>query len=154
MTSDALAAADNNARWCDAVCRSHGLATRFTGDLWIAPEGSPRFYPDAVTLAPGASVADLLAHVPRAESVKDSFAGLDLEPEGFGVLFDACWIAQRSPLLAAPSLRGSRSATRAGSTSGPRRPGWKGSSARSCSRIPAIGSSPAGTARASRSSRE
>jgi hypothetical protein len=104
VSSDASAAADNNARWCDAVCRSHGLATRFAGDLWIAPQGSPRFYPDAVTLAPTASVADLVAHLPRAESVKDSFACLDLEPEGFGLLFDACWIAQASPLLAAPSL--------------------------------------------------
>jgi hypothetical protein len=104
VSSDASAAADNNARWCDAVCRSHGLPTRFVDDLWIAPEGSPRFYPDAVTLTPGASVADLVAHLPGAESVKDSFACLDLEPEGFGVLFDACWIAQRTPRLAAPTL--------------------------------------------------
>jgi hypothetical protein len=104
VTNDALSAADNNARWCDAVCRSHGLATRFVGDLWIAPQGSPRFYPDAVTLGPGASAADLVAHVPGAESVKDSFACLDLAPKGFGVLFDACWISQRSPVLAAPTL--------------------------------------------------
>jgi hypothetical protein len=46
LAADALAAADNNARWCDAVCRSHGLATRFADDLWIALEGSPTFYPD------------------------------------------------------------------------------------------------------------
>jgi hypothetical protein len=104
VSSDASAAADNNARWCDGVCRSHGLATRFVGDLWIAPQGSPRFYPDAVTLGPGASVSDLVAQLPRAESVKDSFACLDLGPEGFGVLFDACWIVQRSPVLAAPAL--------------------------------------------------
>jgi hypothetical protein len=102
VTSDAAAAADNNARWCDRICRSHGLATRFVDDLWIAPQGSPQFYPDAVTLAPRASVGDLLAHVPRAESVKDSFACLDLAPEGFGVLFDACWIAHRSPRDATP----------------------------------------------------
>jgi hypothetical protein len=48
------AAENNNARWCDAVCRSHGLATRFAGDLWRALGGAPRFYPDAVTLRPGA----------------------------------------------------------------------------------------------------
>jgi hypothetical protein len=104
VTNHALSAADNNARWCDAVCRSHGLATRFVSDLWIAPQGSPRFYPDAVTLGPGASAAALVAQLPRAESVKDSFACLDLAPEGFGVLFDASWISQRSPVLAARAL--------------------------------------------------
>src|SRR5262245_16704696 len=71
VAADALAAADNNARWCDAVCRSHGLATRFADDLWIALEGAPTFYPDVVTLAPGASVAALLP--PAATGVKDSF---------------------------------------------------------------------------------
>ena len=27
VRADVLAAADNDARWCDAVCRSHGLAS-------------------------------------------------------------------------------------------------------------------------------
>jgi hypothetical protein len=105
VTSDVLVAADNNARWCDAVCRSHGLATRFVDDLWIAPEGSPRFYPDVVTLRPAASAADVVTHLSaRAESIKDSFGCLDLAPEGFGVLFDAHWIVHRSPRRAAPAL--------------------------------------------------
>jgi hypothetical protein len=100
-----LVAADNNARWCDAVCRSHGFATSFVDDLWIAPEGSPRFYPDVVTLRPGTSAADVVTHLPaRAESIKDSFACLDLVPEGFGVLFDAHWIVHRSPRSAARVL--------------------------------------------------
>jgi hypothetical protein len=100
---DALAAADNNARWCDAVCRSHGLATRFVDDLWIALEGSPTFYPDVVTLGPR---ADVLEHLPPgAGGVKDSFACLDLAPEGFRVLFDASWIVHRAPRRAAPALR-------------------------------------------------
>jgi hypothetical protein len=103
--ADVLAAADNNARWCDAVCRSHGLATLFVGDLWIAAAGAPRFYPDVVTLRPGASVADVMAHLPPgAQFVKDSFACLDLEPEGFGVLFDARWFVHRSPRSAVPAL--------------------------------------------------
>jgi hypothetical protein len=105
VRGDVLAAADNNARWCDAVCRSHGLATRSVDDLWIAPDGSPRFYPDVVTLRPSASVADVVTHMPPgAESIKDSFACLDLAPEGFGVLFDAHWIVHRSPRSAAPAL--------------------------------------------------
>jgi hypothetical protein len=99
---DALAAADNNARWCDAVCRSHGLATRFVDDLWIALEGSPTFYPDVVTLGPRANV---LRHLPPgAGGVKDSFACVDLAREGFRVLFDASWIVRRAPRLVAPEL--------------------------------------------------
>ena len=58
-----------------------------------------------MTLGPGSSVADLLRHMPlAAEFVKDSFACLELAPEGFRVLFDACWIAHRSPRLAARVL--------------------------------------------------
>ncbi len=92
------AAAENNARWCDAVCRAHGLATRFIDGLWVALEGSPRFYPDAVTLRADISAADVTTHLPfAAGSVKDSFACLDLDAEGFGVLFDARWIVHRSP---------------------------------------------------------
>jgi hypothetical protein len=100
-----VAAAENNARWCDAVCRSHGLATRFVDGLWVALEGSPRFYPDAVTLRPDISAADVMTHLPfAAESVKDSFACLDLDAEGFGVVFDARWIVHRSPCSAATAL--------------------------------------------------
>ncbi len=29
------AAALNNAEWCAAVCRSHGIGSRFTEDAWI-----------------------------------------------------------------------------------------------------------------------
>jgi hypothetical protein len=38
MGADALlhAAVINNARWCDAVCRSHGYPGEFTGRLWIS----------------------------------------------------------------------------------------------------------------------
>jgi hypothetical protein len=105
MTGETLDAAHNNARWCDAVCRSHGLATRFIDDVWIAPEGSPRFYPDVVTLRPGGSVRQVLTHLPsRTESIKDSFACLDLAPEGFGVLFEASWIVHRAPRSPAPTF--------------------------------------------------
>jgi hypothetical protein len=78
---------------------------RVVDDLWIAPHGSPQFYPDVVTLRPSASVADAVTHLPSgAEFIKDSFACLDLAPEGFGVLSAAQWIAHRSPRCAAPAL--------------------------------------------------
>jgi hypothetical protein len=56
-------------------------------------------------LRPSASVADVVTHLPAgAEHVKDSFACLDLAPEGFGVLFDAHWIVHRSPRSATLTL--------------------------------------------------
>ena len=38
MGAEALlhAAVVNNARWCDAVCRSHGYPGEFGGQLWIS----------------------------------------------------------------------------------------------------------------------
>ncbi|MGC4816450.1 hypothetical protein [Micromonospora sp. DT63] len=95
MTTDVReAAAHDNARWCDAVCASHGLAGRFDADAWSVPRRSPQWYPDAVTLRPGVDPEALLARIdvgPGA-SVKDSFADLDLSAYGFRVLFDAQWI--------------------------------------------------------------
>jgi len=105
VSGDVRAAAKNNAQWCDAVCRSHGLPTRFQGEMWVAPEGSPPFYPDAITLGPGVSGSDVVACLPvQAESVKDSFGRLDLLPDGFRVLFDAYWIAKDAGRSAAPAL--------------------------------------------------
>jgi hypothetical protein len=76
-----LAAAQNNARWCDLVCRSHDLPTVMSEQLWIAPRGSPRLYPDAVTLAPGMAADVVLRDIDTRPgcSVKDSFADVDLE---------------------------------------------------------------------------
>jgi hypothetical protein len=89
------AAARNNAEWCAVMSRSHGLASSFSVRAWAAPARTPLYYPDAVTLVPGADPAALAARidttVPGA-SVKDSFADLDLTEEGFHVLFAARWI--------------------------------------------------------------
>lgn len=77
------------------MSRSHGLASEFGPHAWAAPARTPLYYPDAVTLAPGADPAALVARidtiVPGA-SVKDSFADLDLTEAGFHVLFEARWI--------------------------------------------------------------
>jgi hypothetical protein len=89
-----VAAADNNARWCNGVCRSHGVPTAMRAGLWVAARRSPEFYPDAVTLAPGMAAPDVLRDVDDGPgcSVKDSFADLDLAPHGFTELFAARWI--------------------------------------------------------------
>jgi len=88
------AAARNNAEWCESVSRSHGLVSRFGPRAWTAPARTPLFYPDAVTLEPGADAEALLAGIDMAASgasVKDSFADLDLSGAGFHVLFAAQW---------------------------------------------------------------
>ncbi|MEO3774741.1 hypothetical protein [Micromonospora sp. B9E7] len=94
-----VAAARNNAEWCDIVCGSHGLTGRTDADAWSVPHRSPPWYPDAVTLRPGVDAEALLGRIDAGPgaSVKDSFADLDLSGYGFRVLFDAQWI-HRPPL--------------------------------------------------------
>ena len=89
------AAARNNAEWCAAMSRSHGLAGEFGAQSWAAPSRTPLYYPDAVTLVRGADRAALMSRIDTAApgaSVKDSFADLDLTEVGFRVLFEAQWI--------------------------------------------------------------
>jgi hypothetical protein len=88
------AAARNNAEWCDAFCRTHGIAGRFGNDCWTSPERTPPLYPDAVSLSPGAAPAKLLSQIDASDgcSVKDSFADLDLASDGFQLLFQAEWL--------------------------------------------------------------
>ena len=89
------AAARNNAEWCAAMSRSHGLAGEFGEQAWAAPSRTPLYYPDAVTLVPGADRTVLAARIDTAApgaSVKDSFVDLDLTEVGFQVLFEAQWI--------------------------------------------------------------
>ncbi|MGN9841422.1 hypothetical protein ACTMTI_25175 [Nonomuraea sp. H19] len=96
MSISALAARDN-AEWCDAMCRAHGLPGAFTQRAWTNPARTPVLYPDAVTLTPDATAADVLDHIDTdsGASVKDSFATLDLP--GFDVLFEAQWIHHPAP---------------------------------------------------------
>lgn len=89
------AAARNNAEWCAVMSRSHGLVGEFRAQAWAAPARTPLYYPDAVTLVPGADPAVLAARIDTTApgaSVKDSFADLDLREAGFEVLFEAQWI--------------------------------------------------------------
>jgi hypothetical protein len=103
-----LAAARNNAEWCAAVSRAHGVTGTFGPQAWSAPTRTPPYYPDAVTLLPGADPSALAAGVDTAvpgATVKDSFADLDLAPEGFEVLFEAQWIQRPAgPPPAVPEL--------------------------------------------------
>lgn len=101
MAADPLlhAAVINNARWCDAVCRSHGFPGQFTGRLWTSVRHALPFYPNAITLSPDATAAEVTAaqDPSRPFAIKDSFARLDLAPHGLTPLFDATWIAMPTP---------------------------------------------------------
>lgn len=93
-------AARVNARWCDVVCRTGTFTTR----VWKSPIRTPPLYPDAVTLAPDATAAEVLDGIDTSPgcAVKDSFACLDLAREGFEVLFEATWIARMADVPLEP----------------------------------------------------
>ena len=100
MDERVLAAAENDAAWCDLACRSRGVATAMQNDHWVALQRPPDGVPDVVTLLPG---ADAEAVVQRAQdgpgcSVRDSFAQLDLAPLGFEESTGAQWIHRRPAL--------------------------------------------------------
>lgn len=102
------AAVRNNADWCAAVCRSHGIPSSRTADAWWSPARTPVYYPDAVTLTPEVAADELLARVDTSPgcSVKDSFATLDLTGHGFVELFGARWIHRPAHLpVSATRLR-------------------------------------------------
>jgi hypothetical protein len=92
------AAVANNASWCDAVCRSHGYPGTFSAGLWSSARHRVRFYPNAITLRPEVTAAQVLAGADpsRPFAVKDSFARLDLAPAGFRLLTEASWIVRDS----------------------------------------------------------
>ena len=90
------AAARNNAELCDLVSRAHGIDGAFASDAWTSPRRTPPCYPDAVTLQSSADATDVLDRIDSSPgaSVKDSFATLDLVPQGFRILFSAEWIVR------------------------------------------------------------
>ena len=87
MVRAELAVAEN-AAWCALVCGG-----QFGPRAWTSRARTPEFYPDAVTLTPDATAADVLPFVDGSAgcSVKDSFATLELP--GFSLLFEATWLA-------------------------------------------------------------
>ena len=101
-------AALNNAEWCDAFCRTHGIVGRFQADYWFSPVRTPRYYPDAVTLLPEITLEHVLSGIETSEacSVKDSFTGLDLAAAGFRPLFRAHWLTREPADSRVRSARG------------------------------------------------
>ncbi len=106
VTDRIVLAARNNALWCDAVARSHGVVTTTDADAWTAATRTPPYYPDAVTLSPTVGEYDVLARVDDSDgcSVKDSWSRLDLSMEDFARLVVGEWVwLDPSARLDAPS---------------------------------------------------
>ncbi|GAB3883550.1 hypothetical protein [Terrabacter terrigena] len=94
LTDRIVLAARNNALWCDAVARSHGVVTTTDAEAWTAATRTPPYYPDAVTLSPTVAEYDVLARVDDSDgcSVKDSWSCLDLSNEDFARLVVGEWV--------------------------------------------------------------
>lgn len=98
-------AALNNAEWCAAIWRSHGLPVETAQGLWFCRRPTPQYYPNVVTVELGADplaqtrfITDLRRADPDLDlSVKDSFACLDLKAVGLRPLFDARWLWRAAP---------------------------------------------------------
>jgi hypothetical protein len=101
-------AAQNNAEWCDAFCRTHGIVGHFRADYWFSPVRTPRHYPDAVTLLPKITIEQVLSGIDTSEgcSVKDSFVSLDLAASGFRPLLQAHWLTREPAESSVRSVRG------------------------------------------------
>ncbi|MCL5994544.1 MAG: hypothetical protein M1546_00625 [Chloroflexi bacterium] len=106
MRTQVEQAAYNNARWCDAVCRAHGIPGEFHESLWLNRHPVPRFYPNAVTLSntrglaeQRALIQDLIATstLPNL-AIKDSFCALDPAPFACHLLFEATWLWRSTSL--------------------------------------------------------
>ena len=121
---DAADAALNNARWCDAVCRTHGRPGELSASLWVNRAAAPPRYPNLVTLdrsgEPALQAVRALgaAGLAGGWGVKDSFSTLPLHAAGFRVLFEAEWMVRppdlRPPDRARSDIRWERIGSAAG----------------------------------------
>ena len=93
------AAARNNANWCAAVCRSHGIGSRSTRNAWLCDGDPPPYYPRLVSLTNDRNDLQhaMLAHRRQGShddwGAKDSFGVLD-EGAVWSRLFEAVWYAR------------------------------------------------------------
>ncbi|EAR09883.1 hypothetical protein [Reinekea blandensis] len=90
-----LKAVQNNADWCDAVARAHGLRPQTLGGVWFCPDPMPSTYPNLITLTPGvfnsALINDLRPDNGAAWYIKDSFAEQTRHHHNYQQLFKAHW---------------------------------------------------------------
>ena len=102
-----IKAAQNNAEWCDIVCRIHGVPGEFLENIWINQQKVPTLlYPNAVIIKPLSSrtfneVRQTLKKIPlETYAIKDSFNELPIDEMGCKSLFEAEWITYSQEELA------------------------------------------------------
>jgi hypothetical protein len=94
-------AIQDNADFCDRICRAHGLSPQINPLAWTSAARTPNLFPDAITLSSVADTESILSVIDDSSgcSIKDSFAALDLHAYGFSILFEASWIGMPPGLL-------------------------------------------------------
>lgn len=93
-----IKAAQNNAQWCDIVCRTHKIPGEFLENIWINQHEVPAFYPNAVITKPLSNktfneIIETLKKIPlETYAIKDSFNELPIDKMECKILFEADWI--------------------------------------------------------------
>jgi hypothetical protein len=93
-----IKAAQNNAEWCDIVCRTHKIPGEFLKNIWVNEHVVPAFYPNAVIIKPLShktisDITETLKKIPlKTYAIKDSFNELPTAEIGCKSLFEADWI--------------------------------------------------------------
>ena len=102
----------DNAAWCVAMWRAHGLEVHRGPGMVMCAGQPPAFYPSVVTTESGAAPAaqkEILSGLAKefgvtGISIKDSYARLDLTDCGYGILFAAKWLARMPGAILQPKL--------------------------------------------------
>ena len=102
----------DNAAWCVAMWRAHGLEVHRGPGMVMCVGQPPAYYPNVVTTVSGvddAAQKEILNGLAQGFgvpgiSIKDSFAQLDLSICGYGVLFTAKWLARAPGPILRPKL--------------------------------------------------
>lgn len=101
MDEFVIKAAQNNADWCDIVCRTHGVPGEFLENVWINQKEVPSLlYPNAVTIKPlsDKTLNEVIQTIKNISletyAIKDSFNEIPADEMGYKILFEANWIMQ------------------------------------------------------------
>jgi len=92
------------------ITKGHGKSGHFESGLWCNTNQVPLFYPNIITLDQkiGEAQKDIIDTITRINpkdnwAIKDSYAKLELEEDGFFELFESQWF-YRSPELDLPKI--------------------------------------------------
>ena len=87
-------AVENNVAWCQLVSTAFGKPSFTTDKVWGLHTTAPQYYPELITTSRTTIEEDIqeFMKLDHIDSVKDSYAKLQLEPFGFELLIEAEWI--------------------------------------------------------------